>query len=388
MPYFSVDSSLLYLACCTQCVVFNFLYQRNLVIMDEKLKPLRVQIDAIDAQILDLLNRRAQVAQEVGHVKAETNAPVFRPEREAQVLRCIAASNPGPLHGPDVQTIFREIMSACRALERRVTVAYLGPVGTFTEQAVYQQFGHAVEGMPCASFDEIFRVTEIGLADFGVVPIENSSEGAVNRTLDLLLQSTLTISGEVSFLVHQCLMTQSGSMDGVKRICAHSQALAQCQSWLNQHYPGIERQAVTSNGEAARMASEDPSTAAIAGEVAGQAYRLPVVKAHIQDDPHNRTRFAVVGRLQTTPSGKDQTSLVLSVPNQAGAVYNLLAPLATHGVSMTRFESRPARMGTWEYYFYVDIEGHVQDEKVAKALEELKQNAAFFKVLGSYPSGM
>jgi chorismate mutase/prephenate dehydratase len=358
------------------------------IMSDDKLKPLREQIDAIDAQILDLLNRRARVAQEVGHVKAETNAPVFRPEREAQVLRSVAQRNPGPLVGNDVQTIFREIMSACRALERRVTVAYLGPVGTFTEQAAYQQFGHAIEALPCASIDEVFRATEAGTADFGVVPVENSSEGAVNRTLDLLLQTTLTISGELSIQVHHSLMTKTGAMAGVKRICAHSQALAQCQVWLNLNYPGIERQAVASNGEAARLASEDSSVAAIAGEFAGQKYNLQVVKAHIQDDPHNRTRFVVIGRLHTTPSGKDQTSLVLSVPNKAGAVYSLLAPLAAHGVSMTRFESRPARMGTWEYYFYVDLEGHAHDDKVAKTLVELKQNAAFFKLLGSYPCGL
>jgi chorismate mutase/prephenate dehydratase len=352
---------------------------------DDKLKPLREQIDAIDAQILDLLNQRARVAQQVGHVKAETNAPVFRPEREAQVLGSVAARNPGPLQSGDVQTIFREIMSACRALERRVTVAYLGPVGTFSEQAVYQQFGHAVEGMPCASIDEVFRAAEAGTADFGVVPVENSSEGAINRTLDLLLQTTLSISGELSIPVHHSLMTKSGSMEGIQRICAHSQALAQCQVWLNQHYPNIERQAVASNGEAARIASDDPTAAAIAGEIAGQKYNLGVVQAHVQDDPHNRTRFAVVGRLQPTPSGKDQTSLVLAVPNRAGAVHNLLAPLAEHGVSMTRFESRPARIGTWEYYFYVDVEGHAREEHVAKALTALKQNAAFFKVLGSYP---
>jgi chorismate mutase/prephenate dehydratase len=352
---------------------------------DEKLKPLREQIDAIDAQILGLLNRRAQVAQQVGHVKAETNAPVFRPEREAQVLRRVADVNPGPLAGCDVQTIFREIMSSCRALERRVAVAYLGPPGTFSEQAVYQQFGHAVEGLPCATIDEVFRATEAGTADFGVVPVENSSEGAINRTLDLLLQTTLSISGEVSIPVHHSLMTKSGTMDGVQRICAHSQTLAQCQIWLNQNYPDIERIAVASNGEAARMAADDASTAAIAGEIAGQRYNLGVVNAHVQDDPHNRTRFVIIGRLQPGPSGKDKTSLALAVPNRAGAVYALLAPLARHAVSMTRFESRPARMGTWEYYFYVDVEGHMHDAKVVSAFEELKQNAAFFKVLGSYP---
>jgi len=352
---------------------------------DDKIKPLRAQIDAVDMQLLDLLNRRARLAQEVGHVKDQTDAPIYRPEREVQVLRSVAQRNPGPLTSVDVQVIFREIMSACRALERRVTIAFLGPAGTFSEQAVYRQFGHTVDAHPCGSIDEVFRATEAGTAEFGVVPVENSAEGAVNRTLDLLLQTTLTISGEVSIPVHHSLMTQSGSMQGVDRVCAHSQALAQCQAWLNQHYPNLRRLAVASNGEAARLASENPAVAAIAGELAGRQYDLQVVNAHVQDDPHNRTRFAVIGRLQTAPSERDQTSLVLSVPNKAGAVYNLLAPLATHGVSMTRFESRPARMGAWEYYFYVDIEGHAQNDKVARALAELKENAAFFKLLGSYP---
>ena len=356
--------------------------------MNDKLLPLREQIDAIDAQILELLSRRGKVAQEVGHVKAETNAPVFRPEREAQVLRGVAERNPGPLKDRDVQTIFREIMSSCRALEKRVTVAYLGPSGTFSEQAVFQQFGSAIETLPCVSIDEVFRATEAGTADFGVVPVENSSEGAINRTLDLLLATTTTISGEVSIPVHHSLLSKTGSMDGVKTVCAHSQALAQCQVWLNQHYPGIERRAVASNAEAAVLASPDPSVAASASEMAGEQYQLGVVQAHIQDDPHNRTRFVVIGQLQTGPSGRDRTALVLAVPNKAGAVYNLLAPLSKHGVSMTRFESRPARIGTWEYYFYVDIEGHVHDAAVARALEELKDNAAFFKVLGSYPQSL
>ena len=353
--------------------------------MTDKLKPLREQIDRIDAQLLDLLNQRARLAQEVGHVKAETSAPIFRPEREAQVLRGVAERNPGPLNSGDVQTIFREIMSACRSLEKRVTVAYLGPSGTFSEQAVYQQFGSAVDALPCVSIDEVFRATEAGTADFGVVPVENSSEGAINRTLDLMLGTTTIISGEVSIAVHHSLMTRTGNMDGVTVVCAHSQALAQCQVWLNLHYPKLERRAVASNAEAAIMASKDASVAAIASEMAGEQYKLGVVQAHIQDDPHNRTRFAVIGNLQTLPSGSDQTSLVLAVPNKAGAVYNLLAPLAKHGVSMTRFESRPARIGTWEYYFYVDVEGHVHDPAVDKALVELKDNAAFFKVLGSYP---
>ncbi len=352
---------------------------------DDKLKPLRDQIDAIDAQLISLLNQRAKVAQEVGHIKAETNAPVFRPEREAQVLARVAERNDGPLVSADLQSIFREVMSACRALEKRITVAYLGPAGTYSEQAVWQQFGQAVEGLPCVSIDEIFRSVEAGTAEFGVVPVENSTEGAVNRTLDLLMRTTLSISGEVALPVQHSLMTRTGTMDGITMICAHSQALAQCQAWLNEHYPQLERRAVASNGEAARMASEEPGVAAIAGDMAARRYSLAIAHAHIQDDPHNRTRFFVIGTLQPGPSGRDQTSLLLSVPNQSGAVYELLAPLARHGVSMTRFESRPARTGRWEYFFFVDIEGHAHDAKVAQALAELQTQAAFFKVLGSYP---
>ncbi|MFM7670197.1 MAG: prephenate dehydratase [Betaproteobacteria bacterium] len=352
---------------------------------DDKLKPLRDQIDAIDAQLIALLNQRAGVAQQVGHIKAETNAPVFRPEREAQVLARVAERNQGPLASSDLQSIFREVMSACRALEKRITVAYLGPAGTYSEQAVWQQFGQAVDGLPCVSIDEIFRSVEAGTAEFGVVPVENSTEGAVNRTLDLLMRTTLSISGEVALPVQHSLMTRTGTMDGITRICAHSQALAQCQAWLNEHYPQLERRAVASNGEAARMASEEVGVAAIAGDMAARRYSLAIAHAHIQDDPHNRTRFFVVGTLQPGPSGRDQTSLLLSVPNKSGAVYELLAPLARHGVSMTRFESRPARTGRWEYFFFVDIEGHAHDVKVAEALAELQTQAAFFKVLGSYP---
>lgn len=352
---------------------------------DDKLQPLREQIDAIDAQLLTLLNQRARVAQQVGHVKAETNAPVFRPEREAQVLARVAQNNPGPLPSAYLQTIFREVMSACRALEKRVTVAFLGPAGTYSEQAVWQQFGQAVLELPCVSIDEVFRAVEADTADFGVAPVENSTEGTINRTLDLLLQTSLSISGEVALPVHHSLLTQSSGMEGVTRICAHSQALAQCQAWLNQHYSGIERVAMASNGEAARLASEDSSVAAIASELAATRYGLSIAHAHIQDDPHNRTRFVVIGRLTPGASGRDQTSLVLSVANKPGAVYELLAPLAKYGVSMTRFESRPARTGSWEYYFYVDIEGHAHDVKVAQALAELQSQAAFFKILGSYP---
>ena len=353
--------------------------------MEKLLKPLRERIDEIDAEILTLLNRRAKVAQEVGHVKNKIDAPIFRPDREAQVLRRIVERNPGPLGNAELQTIFREIMSACRALEKKTIVAFLGPVGTFSEQAVYRCFGSAIHALPCYSIDEVFRAAEAGTADFGVVPIENSTEGAINRTLDLLMQTALTISSEVSIPVQHNLMTLSGKMEGVRIICAHSQALAQCQGWLNQHYPSLLRHAVASNAEAARIASEDTKTAAIAGEMALMRYGLQVVSSHIQDDPQNRTRFAVIGRKETEPSGKDQTSLLLSVQNKAGAVYKMLEPLDKYGVSMTRLESRPAKTGNWEYYFFVDIDGHVKEKKIQSALTELKDRVAYFKVLGSYP---
>ena len=357
--------------------------------LDEKLKPLREAIDAIDGRLVELLNERARVAAEVGRLKHEVGAPVFRPEREAEVLRKVASRSAGPLGEAALSNVFREVMSACRAIERPLTVAYLGPPGTFSEIAMQRQFGSSVSGLPCTTLDEVFRATEAGGADFGIVPIENSSEGAVSRTLDLLLATPLRVLGEVSVPVQHNLLTRSGSMTDVRRVCAHSQALAQCAGWLNQHWPSVERQAVASNGEAARMASEDATLAAIAGDRAAQRYALHAVAVHIQDDPNNRTRFAVIGAQATHPSAPpatDKTSLILSVPNRAGAVFHMLKPLASHGVSMTRFESRPARVGTWEYYFYVDVEGHADDPKVAAALGELQKECAFYKCLGSYPA--
>jgi chorismate mutase/prephenate dehydratase len=357
--------------------------------LDERLQPLRDAIDAVDARLVELLNERARLAVDVGRIKHEYGAPVFRPEREAEVLQKVASSSAGPLTASGVSSIFREVMSACRALERPLTVAYLGPVGTFSEAAMHRQFGSSVRGLPCSTLDEVFRATEAGGADFGIVPVENSSEGAVSRTLDLLLATPLHVLGEVSVPVHHNLLTQSGTMDGVTRICAHSQALAQCTGWLNQHWPSVPREAVASNAEAARMGSESPTVAAIAGERAAQRYGLNVVAGHIQDDPNNRTRFVVLGDQTTQPSApprRDKTSLILSVPNRAGAVFHMLQPLAEHSVSMTRFESRPARVGTWEYYFYVDIEGHAADATVAAALAELQRASAFYKCLGSYPA--
>ncbi len=352
---------------------------------DQRLAPLRAQIDEIDEQLLQLLSKRAKAAEEVGHIKNESSAPIFRPERENQVIQNVIKKNPGPLLADGIASIWREIMSACRALESRQTIAYLGPVGTFSELAAGQFFGQSIQGLPCASLDEVFKSVEKGAAVFGVVPVENSSEGAVSRTLDLLLESPLQISGEVVLPIRHHLLTKSGTLDGVKTVCAHAQALAQCQQWLSVHAPQLQRQAVSSNAEAARMASQDPSIAAIAGDPAQIAYGLQIVSSQIQDDPNNRTRFVVIGKYVCQPCGHDQTSLVLSVANQPGAVHHLLGPLAKHGVSMTRFESRPARKGSWEYHFYIDIEGHASDAKVAKAIDELKTMAAFYKNLGSYP---
>jgi chorismate mutase / prephenate dehydratase len=355
---------------------------------DQDLTPLRDQIDAIDREMLDLVNRRAQLAAEVGRLKLATASPVYRPEREAEVLRSVVAANPGPLAADAVEPIFRAIISACRAVERPLAIAFLGPAGTFSEVAALRQFGSAVQLEPCASIDEVFRCTETAHADYAVVPVENSTEGAVSRSLDLLLTTSLKIVAEVSVPVQHHLLTQQGTLAGVQRLFVHPQALAQCLTWLNQHLPSMERVQVASNAEAARQASLDTSAAAVAGENAALRYGLRIVARQIQDDPANRTRFLVLGRQDCAVTGQDKTSLILSVDNRAGAVHHMLAPLARHQVSMTRFESRPARTGAWEYYFYIDVEGHASDAPVAAAFEELRRECAFFRWLGSYPRAL
>jgi len=312
--------------------------------MDEQLKALREAIDAVDRRLVELLNERARLAQQVGQLKRDVNAPVYRPEREAEVLRKVAAINRGPLAEAALTGIYREVISACRALERPLRVAYLGPPGTFSELAMIKQFGSGVEGAPALSIDEVFRAAETGAADFAIVPVENSTEGAVGRSLDLLLITPLRILAEVSVPVRHHLLTQSGTLAGITRIVTHPQTLAQCAGWLNRNLPNVDKQSVASNAEAARIAAADPTAAAIAGENAASLYGLQIAAGHIQDDPHNRTRFAVLGNQDVAPTGRDKTSLILSVPNRAGAVYHMLTPLAQHGVSMTRFESRPARI--------------------------------------------
>ena len=353
------------------------------------LQALRERIDAVDRELLALLNRRAGLALEVGELKKAEGSAVFRPEREAQVIDGLKAVNPGPLPNDCVAPIWREIMSASRALETPTRVAYLGPAGTFSEEAALGFFGSSIVRVPCVNFDEVFHVTATGAADFGVVPVENSSEGVVTRSLDLFLHTPLFIIGETSLFVRHNLLRRGESLDGISAVLAHPQALAQCNAWLSAHLPQAERRPVASNAEGARLAALDPGLAAIASTRAGSEFGLHVLAPAIQDDAHNRTRFAVLTHPQRHPapkaSGHDCTSLVVSVSNRPGAVHDMLVPLKTHGVSMTRFESRPARSGQWEYYFYIDLEGHPDEPKVAEALKELRGVCAFFKVLGTYP---
>lgn len=358
--------------------------------LDPALLELRAQIDAVDHQLLALLNRRAALAREVGDIKKREGSVVFRPEREAQVIDGMKAANPGPLQSESVAPIWREIMSACRALETPTRVAYLGPAGTFSELAALGYFGSSIVRVPCASIDEVFRTTTAGAADFGVVPVENSTEGVVARSLDLLLTTPLFLIGETSLFVRHNLLRRDNSLDAIRAVCAHPQALAQCHGWLSYHLPDVERRPVASNAEGARLAALDPALAAVASERAGSEYGLHVVAPAIQDDPHNRTRFAIVTHPDRHPvpkaSGHDCTSLVVSVVNRPGAVHDMLVPLKEHGVSMTRFESRPARSADqWEYYFYIDLQGHPDQPQVAAALGELRAACAFFKLLGTYP---
>ncbi len=351
------------------------------------LKSFRAQIDAIDQEILRLISERATLAHEIGKLKT---GMLYRPEREAQVLRRVSEANPGPLSDDTVAFLFREIMSACLALERPVTVAYLGPQGTYSEGAATRHFGHAAHFLPCATLDEVFRAAETGQADFSVVPVENSAEGAVARALDLMIQTPLIACGEVLLRIrHQLWVShETRSLEDVARVYSHSQSLAQCQQWLNHHLPSAERLPVSSNAEAVRQAAMHQGAAAIAGESAGERYALKVLFPHIEDDPNNTTRFMVFGPESLAPSGRDKTSLVLAVRNRPGAVHELLSPLARFGVSMTRLESRPSRMALWEYVFFVDVEGHQTDERVASALEAIKGEALMCKVLGSYPVAM
>lgn len=352
--------------------------------MSEDLSKLRASIDGIDAEMLRLLNRRAEVAQKIGHLKSGV---AYKPEREAEVLRRVKEKNPGPLPDDTAAFLFREIMSACLALEKPVQVAHLGPTGTFSEAAALKHFGHAAEAVPCASIDEVFRSAESGTVGFAVVPVENSTEGAIGKTLDLMLQTPLSVCGEVMLRIHHHLLARGTGIDftSIKRVYSHPQSLGQCSQWLAANLPHVERVPAASNAEAARLAQLESNAAAIAGEAAAGRYGLQRLAQNIEDEPSNTTRFLVLGNLTLEATGRDKTSLAMSAKNQPGAIHALLAPLAVHNVSMTKLESRPSRMANWEYYFFVDIEGHRRDPAVAEALREIEARALHLKIMGSYP---
>lgn len=351
--------------------------------MDEKITPLRERIDAIDAEVLQLISERARCAREIGRLKGES--AVYRPEREAQVLGRLIGLNEGPLPSGAVQHLFVEIISACRALEQTMRVAYLGPRGTYSEEATIKQFGSAVDPEACASIGEVFHRVESGFAGYGVVPVENSTEGGIGVTLDLLLATNLRICGEILLPIHHCLLTNAPDSSSVATVYGHSQALGQCDGWLARHLPHAQRVAVSSNADAAKRAAGESGAAAVASRAAADIYRLRVEAENIEDEASNTTRFLVIGNQDVGRSGRDKTSIVMSAANRPGGLHELLGPVARHRVSMSRLESRPARTALWEYVFFLDIEGHQTDPSVAAALDELRAQAAFLKILGSYP---
>lgn len=359
--------------------------------MSEQLKKHRDQIDAIDSQILKLVNERASLARKIGSLKDD--GVIYRPEREAQILRRMQSENQGPLSNEAVSNIFRAVMSNCRALEKELSIAFLGPLGTYSEEAALKQFGQGRQAIVCGSIDEVFRTVESGQADYGVVPVENSTEGAINLTLDLLLTTPLKICGEVTLPIHHCLLSKQTNINEITHVFSHSQSLSQCHEWLYKMLPNVEREAVTSNARAAQMihdlvSADGTFAAAIASKRAAELFDLNILAENIEDDPKNTTRFLVLGQHHVAPSGQDKTSLVMTSKNIPGAMVSLLEPLATHGVSMTKFESRPSKQGLWDYVFFVDIEGHQLDEKVKSALKECAQRASLLKVLGSYPQAI
>lgn len=351
------------------------------------LQKLREEIDAIDEKLLRLISRRVEIAMEVAATKQASGetASFYRPEREAQVLRRIKQLNQGPLTEEEVARLFREIMSTCLAKEKPLNVAFLGPEGTFTQTAAIKHFGHAVLTVPQPTIDVVFREVESGSADFGVVPIENSTEGVIHHTIDMFVDSSLKICGEVELRIHHHLLGTKPSLNVVKRVYSHQQSLGQCRKWLETHLSGVETIAVSSNAEAARLALNEDGAAAIAGTTAAEIYGLQTIVPNIEDRPDNTTRFLVIGKLKAESTGTDKTSIIMSTRNRPGALFKLLSPLAQNGVSMTRIESRPSRTGLWEYVFFLDIEGHMDDANVVKALDEMSAEASFLKLLGSYP---
>ena len=347
----------------------------------------RVQIDNIDQQIQDLIKQRAHWAHQVGKAKGKLAAAVdyYRPEREAQVLRRVVDRNDGPLNDEVLVRLFREIMSACLAQQEPLKIGFLGPEGTHSQQAVYKHFGHSIHGLPLASIEEVFQEVEAGDADFGVVPVENSTQGTIQSTLDMFLTSKLRICGEVELRVHQHLLSRANRLEDIERVYSHPQSFAQCKAWLRQYLPRAEKIAVTSNADAAKRARNADDAAAIAGISAATVYGLKSLAGPIEDRPDNTTRFLVLGRELFPPSGNDRTSLLVFIKDQPGALYHVLAPFAKHGLSMNRIESRPGHTGLWQYAFFIDITGHAQEDAMRRALDEVHEFAQEVKVLGSYP---
>ena len=356
----------------------------------DRLQELRERIDGLDRQIQTLITERARCAQQVGALKQATGATgnFYRPEREAQVLRRVIEANRGPLSNEEMARLFREIMSACLALEEPLRIAFLGPEGTFTQAAALKHFGQSIHSIPLRAIDEVFREVEAGSADYGVVPVENSTEGVVNHTLDMFLQSPLRICGEVQMRINHHLITRAADLQALRRIYSHRQSLAQCREWLDANMPRIEQIEVGSNGEAARRVCDEADAAAIAGQCAADIYALPTLVRNIEDEPNNTTRFLIIGTRPIHPSGDDKTALLVASLNRPGALFKLLEPLARNNVSMNRIESRPSRRGMWDYVFFIDLDGHAQDPPVARALAELSEQASLFRVLGSYPKGV
>ena len=352
------------------------------------LSDVRAKIDGIDRQIQSLIAERARFAHQVGKAKGKLAAAVdyYRPEREAQVLRMVVDRNEGPLSDEVLVHVFREIMSACLAQQEPLKIGYLGPEGTFSQQAVLKHFGRSAHGLPLASIEEVFQEVASGNADFGVVPVENSGQGTIQITLDMFLTSDLKICGEVELRVHQFLMSRTGRIDDIERIYAHPQSFAQTAGWLRANLPKVEKVPVSSNAEGARRARGNDDAAAIGGESAAHVYGLKkVVMSPIQDDKDNTTRFLVIGRSIFPPSGHDRTSVLVFIHDKPGALFDVLSPFARHGISMNRIESRPSHHAKWEYGFFIDLAGHIDDEAMKQALAELKQHSAQIKVLGSYP---
>ena len=340
---------------------------------EQELKALRVRIDSLDEKVLELISERARCAQEVARVKmaslAEGEVPVFyRPEREAQVLKRVMERNKGPLGNEEMARLFREIMSSCLALEQPLKVAYLGPEGTFTQAAAMKHFGHAVISKPMAAIDEVFREVAAGAVNFGVVPVENSTEGAVNHTLDSFLEHDMVICGEVELRIHHHLLVgENTKTDSISRIYSHAQSLAQCRKWLDAHYPNVER---------------------IAGDMAAGLYGLTRLAEKIEDRPDNSTRFLMIGNQEVPPTGDDKTSIIVSMSNRPGALHELLVPFHENGIDLTRIETRPSRSGKWTYVFFIDFAGHHRDPLVKSVLEQISQEAVALKVLGSYPKAV